>query len=49
MTNNRTKSMGCSKAVLRGKFIVIQAFLRKIRKVSNNLPPKRIRKRINKT
>ena len=41
-----------TKAVLRGKFITIQAFFKKRRKVSNqqpNLPPKRIRKRTNKT
>ena len=41
------------KAILRGKFIAIQAFLKKTRKISNkqlNLPPKRIRKRrTNKT
>ena len=37
-----------TKAVLRGKLIVIQAFLKKEEKISNqqlNLPPKRIRKR----
>ena len=41
------------KAFLRGKFILIQAFLKKTRKISNkqpNLPLKRIRKRrTNKT
>ena len=39
------------KAVLRGKFIAIQAFLKKRRKISNkqfNPPPKRIRRRTNK-
>ena len=38
-----------AKAVLRGKFIAIQAFVKKTRKISSkqpNLPPKRIRKRI---
>ena len=42
-----------AKAVLRGKFIAIQAFLKKRRKISNlqlNPPPKLIRKRrTNKT
>ena len=42
-----------TKAVLRGKFIAIQAVLKKTRKISNqqpNLPSKRIRKRrTNKT
>ena len=51
--NNHSKSMGCHKGFLKGKFIVIQAFLKKKRrKISNqqlNLPPKRIRTRINKT
>ena len=40
-----------TKAVLRGKFIALQAFLKKIRKISNqqlNLPPKRISKRTHK-
>ena len=40
-----------TKAVVRGKFLAIQAFLKKTRKISNqqpNLPPKRIR-RTNKT
>ena len=40
-----------AKAVLRGKFVAIQAFLKKRRKISNkqlNLPPKRIRKKKNK-
>ena len=39
-----------AKAVLRGKFIVIQASLKKDGKISNqqlNLSPKRIRKRTN--
>ena len=36
-----------AKAVLRGKFIVIRAFFRKEEKYQiNNLPPKRIRRRI---
>ena len=41
-----------AKGVLREKFIVIQALLKKQEKISNklpNLPPKRIRKRTNKT
>ena len=41
-----------AKLVLRGKFIAIQIFLKKIRKISNkqpNLQLKIIRKRINKT
>ena len=41
-----------AKAVLRGKFIAIQAFFKKQEKISNKqsyLPPKRIRKRRNKT
>ena len=40
-----------AKAVLRGKFIVIQAFFKKTTKISNkkpNLPLKRIRKRTSK-
>ena len=39
-----------AKAVLRGKFIAIQAFFKKQEKISNKqsyLPPKRIRKRTN--
>ena len=42
-----------AKAILKVKFMVIQAFLKKIRKIQNkqpNLLPKRIKKRItNKT
>ena len=39
-----------TKAVLRGKFIVIHAFLKKEEKSQiDNLPPKRIRRRTNKT
>ena len=41
-----------TKVVLRGKFIAMKAFLKKQEKISNrkpNLPPKRIRKRMNKT
>ena len=42
-----------TKAILKGKFMVIQAFLKKIRKIQNkqpNLLHKRIKKRItNKT
>ena len=42
-----------AKAILKGKFIVIQAFLKKIRKIQNkqpNLLPKIIKKRVtNKT
>ena len=48
MKTHHTKSMGYRKAVLRGKFIIIQAVLKKIRKISNkqpNPPLKRIRKR----
>ena len=39
--------MDAAKAVLRGKFIVIQAFLKKQKKINKqpNLPPKVIRKR----
>ena len=40
-----------AKAVLKGKFIVIQAFLKKQEKSRQqpNLPPKRMRRRMNKT
>ena len=42
--------MDAAKAVLRGKFIVIQAFLKKQKKINKqpNLPPKGTRKRTNK-
>ena len=51
-TNNNENLWDATKTVLRGNFIVIQAFLKKRRQISNrqlNLPPKRSRKRTKKT
>ena len=46
--HDNSKPMGCSKAVLRGKFIAIQSYLKKQEKKSNRQPnfkPKTIGKR----